>query len=70
VQVALADLPTYKEYLKPLLDFGDVPPIHTTEFKDGQRIPTLRELLEEVAHSHLHQFAPDSGMLLSVCECD
>ncbi|CAL8470295.1 g9837 [Coccomyxa elongata] len=46
-QVALEKLPSYKEYLAPLLDFGDMQPIHTTEFKDGRRIPTLNELLNE-----------------------
>lgn len=47
VQVPEDKLPQYKEYLEPLLNFGDIPPIHTTEFKDGRRIPTLVDLLEE-----------------------
>ncbi len=48
VQVPEEKLPQYKEYLKPLLDFGDMSPIHTTEFRDGRHIPTLVELLNEV----------------------
>ena len=49
VQVPEDKLPQYKEFLKPLLDFGNIPPIHTTEFKDGRRIPTLVDLLDEVS---------------------
>lgn len=49
MQVPIDKLPEYKEYLDPLLDFGDIPPIHTSDFKDGRRIPTLAELLDEVA---------------------
>lgn len=47
-QVSTAELPQYREYLDPLLPGAGAGKIHTSAFKDGRRIPTLAELLEEV----------------------
>ena len=43
-----ADLPQYREFLDPLLPGSGAATIHTSKFKDGRRIPTLAELLDEV----------------------
>ena len=43
-----ADLPQYREFLDPLLPGSGAASIHTSDFKDGRRIPTLAELLDEV----------------------
>ena len=58
VQVPTGSLPKYKEVLDPLLPGVDAKPIHTADFKDGRRIPTLAQLLEEVHH-----------LLLKGCTC-
>ena len=47
MQVPTGSLPQYKEVLDPLLPGVDAKPIHTTDYKDGRRIPTLAQLLEE-----------------------
>ena len=49
-----ADLPRYKEFLDPLLPGSGAASIHTSEFRDGRRIPTLAELLEKVAPNPGH----------------
>lgn len=48
VQVPTSKLPPYRDVLEPLLPLDGAKPIHTRDFKDGQRIPTLSELLEAV----------------------
>ncbi|CAL5218532.1 g220 [Coccomyxa viridis] len=45
-KVPTSKLPPYRDVLEPLLPLDGAKPIHTRDFKDGQRIPTLSELLE------------------------
>ncbi len=45
MQVAAKDLPPYREVLQPLIPTESAAPVHTTDFKDGRRIPLLKELL-------------------------
>ena len=49
VQVPSSSLPPYKDILDPLLPLEGAHPIHTRDFQDGQRIPTLAALLEAVS---------------------
>jgi len=59
-------LPLYKDVLEPLLPLDGAKAIHTKDFKDGQRIPTLSELLEAVRLS----IAGDSTLVGSFITSD
>jgi len=52
MQVAAKDLPPYREVLQPLIPTESAAPVHTTDFKDGRRIPLLKELLLEAGTQH------------------
>lgn len=52
LQVPTSQLPHYRDVLDPLLPLDGAKPVHTKDFKDGQRIPTLAELLEAVRMGH------------------
>ena len=47
-QVPSGSLPPYKDVLDPLLPLEGAHPIHTRDFQDGRRIPTLAALLDAV----------------------
>ena len=48
MQVAAKDLPKLLEVLQPLIPTESAVPVFTDAFKDGRRIPLLKELLLEV----------------------
>ena len=54
LQVPISELPPYNDVLEPLLPLPGAKPIHTRDFKDGQEIPTLSELLEAVSSTAMH----------------
>ena len=75
MQVPSSKLPHYRDVLEPLLPLDGARSIHTKDFKDGQRIPTLSELLEAVGHRLLstqhsllsHHQATSSAQLGKPC---
>ena len=47
LQVAAKDLPQLLKELQPLIPTASAKPVHTEDFEDGRRIPSLKELLLE-----------------------
>ncbi|KAK9836938.1 hypothetical protein WJX81_001087 [Elliptochloris bilobata] len=50
-QVATRNLPQLLKVLQPLIPTASAEPVHTEDFKDGRRIPSLKELLLEADDS-------------------
>ena len=51
-QVAAKDLPQLLKELQPLIPTASAEPVHTEDFEDGRRIPSLKELLIEARAPH------------------
>ena len=57
LQVAAKDLPQLLKELQPLIPTASAKPVHTEDFEDGRRIPSLKELLLEARAPHYeHNF--------------
>lgn len=52
LQVAAKDLPQLLKELQPLIPTESAKPVHTEDFEDGRRIPSLKELLLEARAPH------------------